>query len=133
MSALEYTKSARYTQPAWTPSSEFIDGIYVNGLFFEENIPILGARLGISVKPSKHLRQRTITFSVPTFQAGKVLPVMRLETWWWNADDERSIDIDFANSFYGMGLNTIFIITTVDLFTDDPVVYNVNYALEVYY
>lgn len=133
MGFIVYSKQATYTQPAWTQTSEFIDGIYVDGPFFNHNVPIIRGVLGITIQPSKHFRQRNLTIATLKFQNGKVVPEIRVESWWLNEYDEHYIYIDYGGAFYGMGLNVIYLVSGVDLMTSAPVIYEVEYNLGVYY
>jgi hypothetical protein len=128
-----FTKTTQLVQPAWSPQVIIPDGIYVNGRFFEENIPILGAVLTIGIKPTRHLRERSAWLSIPTFQNGKVGLEQRVFKWYPLQDQEQKQTIDFGDAFYGMGLNILNWSLIVDLVTSAAVIYTANYELEVRY
>lgn len=128
-----FTKTAKLVQPAWSPGYEFIDGIYVDGRFFEENIPIFGATLTLRVKPTKHFRGRTLAFVARTFENNQIGDVNRHYYWHPLQDQEWLEVINFDSAFYGLGINPYYWLSSIDIPTDTEVIYNVNYALEVRY
>ncbi len=128
-----FTKTTELVQPAWTSAWQLVDGIYVDGRFFEENIPILGVTLLLRVKPTKHFRQRNITFGARTFLNGIVDAVMYSNMWSWLEDQEWIKEIDFGSAFYGPGLNPFSWVCNVDLPTNAEVIYAIDYELEVRY
>jgi hypothetical protein len=126
-----YEKTTAYVQPAWTEAYDFIDGIYVDDMFFKNNIPTGAAYLGIFARPSSHLVPRNIMFSGLTFRDG-VVGYWQLG-WSWLIGETNQIYLyqDFPDNFYGMGLNTIHIVASG--LGSGAVTYNVTYVLEVHY
>ena len=133
MASKLFTKTIKLVQPAWVLGHEFIDGIYVDGRFFKENIPIIGATLTLRVKPTKHLRWRTLAFVARTFQNNQIGDANRHHDWLPLQDDEWVEAINFGSAFYGMGINPYYWLSSIDIPTDTEVIYNVDYALEVRY
>lgn len=133
MASKVFTQTTELVQPAWASAWQLVDGIYVDGRFFEENIPILDATLLLRVKPTKHLRVRTITFGARTFLNGIVDAIMCSNMWLWLEDQEWVKEIDFGSAFYGSGLNPFSWVCAVDLPTDAEVIYTIDYELEVSY
>jgi len=133
MASKLFTKTIKLVYPAWVLGYEFIDGIYVDGRFFEENIPIFGATLTFKVKPTKHFRARTLAFDAYTFQNGQIGGVHRHHYWHPLQDHEWVEVINFGSAFYGMGINPYLWLASIDIPTDAEVIYDVDYALEVKY
>lgn len=133
MASKIYKKTSELVQPAWKSSWQLVDGIYVDSRFFEENIPILGAVLTIGIKPTRHLRERHASLSIPTFENGKVGLEQCGFGWLPLQDHEQEGVIDFGDAFYGMGLNILSWELRVDLLTSAEVVYTVEYELVVRY
>lgn len=128
-----FTKTTELIIPAGLRGWGFIDGIYVDGRFFEENIPILGATLLLKVKPTKDITVRGADCSMKTFQNGKVETVKYGALWQPLEDNEWTKEIDFGSAFYGVGLNPFYwVCTTFDL-TQIQQIFTVNYELEVTY
>ena len=128
-----FTKTIELVQPAWSLGHELIDGIYVDGRFFEENIPIIGATLTLRVKPNRMFRWRTLAFVARTFENGQIGDVNRHHDWLPSQDDEWVEAINFGSAFYGMGINPYYWLSSIDLPTNIEVIYSVDYALEVEY
>lgn len=133
MASKIFTKTVKLVQPAWSLGHEFIDGIYIDGRFFEENIPIFGATLTFRVKPTKHFRARTLVFHGLTFQNNQLGGEERHEYWHPLQDHEWVEIINFGSAFYGIGLNPYYWLASIDIPTDAEVIFDVNYALEVRY
>ena len=133
MASKLFTKTTELVQPAWVLGHEFIDGIYVDGRFFKENIPIIGATLTFKVKPTKHFRARTLAFDAITFENGQIRSVHRHYYWHPLQDQEWVEEIDFGSAFYGMGLNPYYWLASIDIYTDAEVIYTIDYELEVRY
>lgn len=133
MATKVFTKSAQFVQSAWTKGWEFIDGIYVDESFFTKNIPILSASLALSVKPTRHFRQRSIFFTARTFEHGVTGSIMRFHLWLPLEDHEWEELVNFGSAFYGAGLNPLYWVCEVDMPTDAEVIYTVEYELEVKY
>ena len=129
-----FTRSARYVQPAWTLGEEFVDGLYINGRFFNEAIPILGAVITVRVKPSKHLRMRTLLITTPNFSNGQTgLTGLFSYSWMPLQDNEIVREHILTANFYGIGVNLFSLAASIDIPSDAPVVYDVHYDLSVIY
>jgi len=133
MASKLFTKTIKLVQPAWVLGHEFIDGIYVDGRFFEENIPIIDATLTFKVKPTKMFRARTLAVHILTFQNGQLGSVQRHEYWHPVQDHEWVETINFGSAFFGIGINPYYWLASIDIPTNIEVIYNVEYALEVKY
>lgn len=133
MATKVFTKTIKLVYPAWVLGHEFIDGIYVDGRFFEDNIPIFGATLTFRVKPTKHFRARTLAFRAITFQNGQIGSYGVHEYWHPLQDQEWVEVINFGSAFYGIGINPYYWLASIDIPTDTEVIYDVDYALEVEY
>lgn len=133
MAIKTFTKSAEYTQPPWTMGKEFVDGLYVDDFFFKNRIPIFGAYLTIRAKPTKHLRTRSLVITTPTYQAGAVgMRYLLIQDWLPLFDEEVTREINLVD-FYGIGLNIFHIVAAMDVPTDVPVIYTIDYDLRVGY
>lgn len=129
-----FTKEARYTQPAWTEGYALVDGIYIDESFFTKNIPILGAVLTVGANPTSHARTRWLGIKTNVYRNGQVeLQEVFAKRWYPFTDDRLHQQINLGSSFYGIGLNMLYIYMLVDVPTDAEVIYNVSYDLEVVY
>jgi hypothetical protein len=133
MASKIYKKTTKLIIPNGLKFWDFIDGIYVDGRFFEENIPILGATLLLKVKPTRDWPLQTADCSLRTFQNGiletKKYPVM----WVGLNDNELREEINFGSAFFGPGLNLFYwLCTRLDITATLPI-FTVNYELEVKY
>jgi hypothetical protein len=134
MATKAFTKTSKYTLPAWQTVLLHVDGIYVDGKFFDENIPILGASINITAQPTSHARTRSLGISIATYRAGVVSQELLLYNQWWpfTAGVAEAVE-DLMGIFYGVGLNMLSIVTQVDIPTNVPVIFTVNYELRVSY
>jgi hypothetical protein len=133
MADIEYTKKSSYTLPAWSWVMRFIDGIYIDGLLFESNIPVANTLLHVSVKPRDwHMVHHEINFTVNPVIGGAVSYITRSNSWAPFTSGEWNFAIDYAGNPYGMGLNLIFVGAFVAVPISAPVVYDVEYLMEVY-
>lgn len=133
MASKVLTKTSELIIPAGLKGWDFIDGIYVDGRFFEENIPILGATLLLRVKPTKDVTVRGADFSTKTFQNAKVETVKYGCLWQPLQDNEWTKEIDFGSAFYGVGLNLFYWVCATFELTQIQQIFTVNYELEVKY
>jgi len=133
MAAIAYTKTSRYTLPAWEWVMRFIDGIYIDGVLFDENIPVTNTLLHVSVKPQNwHMVHHEVNFTVNPLINGAVSYITRSNTWAPFTSGEWKFTMDYAGNPYGMGLNLIFVGAFVALPISAAVVYDVEYVMEVY-
>jgi hypothetical protein len=128
-----YKKKSELTIPGGLKFWDFIDGIYVDGRFFEENIPILDATLLLRVKPTKDWPLQTADCSLRTFQNGILATEKYGAVWPSLDDDEWRKEINFGSAFFGAGLNIFYWrCTRLDITATLPI-FTVNYELEVKY
>ena len=108
MDTITYSKTARYRLLAWDWSATYMDGIYINGALFENNIPVHDGVIRIGVWPQEaHWVDHWADFGFPTYENGKVIR-MGHKFWWPPGSKEgKSYDLYYNGNPYGMGLNTI--------------------------
>ncbi len=133
MASKTFKKTTELIIPGGFLFKDFIDGIYIDGRFFEENIPILGATLFLKVKPIKDITTQLASCYLRTFQNG-ILETHKYDFYWGPFQDgvwERVID--FGSAFFGAGLNLFYwLCTRLDLTAKTPI-FTVNYELRVKY
>ncbi len=134
MATKTFTKTSKYVLPPWLDTLGLIDGIYVDGKFFGENVPILGASLKITAQPTVHLRTRTLAMSIAGYSLGEVSqkPLL-INTWWPGTSGIAEETYDLSDVFYGVGLNILSVMLLVDLVTNVDVIFTVDYELKVSY
>lgn len=134
MATKTFTKLSTYTLPAWQTALLYVDGIYVDEKFFDENIPILGASINITAQPTSHARTRSLGISIRTYHSGVVSQELLLYNQWWPfTSGVAEAEKDLTGIFYGVGLNMLSIVTQVDIPTNADVIFTVNYELRVSY
>lgn len=127
-----YTKSENYTLPMGSSHIEFIDGLYVDSVFFDNNIPIAGAILDVSITRSGNLLPGLLSLFIVTFSSGAVGQDI-IGGGMWNTGDTGPFifNNNLFGKFYGMGLNSL----DIRMGTQYPVsamTFNVKYVLEVH-
>jgi hypothetical protein len=133
MASKVITKTTELIIPGGFTFWDFIDGIYVDGRFFEENIPIIGATLILKVKPIKDVTTQCADCSLRTFQNGILETTKYGAVWWPLQDNEWRKEINFGSAFFGAGLNLYYWrCTRFDITAKTPI-FTVNYELEVKY
>ena len=127
-----YEKTAQYRLPAWKMFAFHIDGMYLDGYLFEQNIPVLDNTVSISVTPQNwHTFFHEILFSVPTYQGG-VVDFLHGHFWWWPGQQHAQTNKVFCNGHpYGMGVNTIGVSCYIGGVISRDIVYDVSYIMEV--
>jgi len=104
----QYSLKAQYLLPAGHMATTYMDGIYINGALFENNIPVRDGVIRIGVWPKEaHMVDHWANFGFPTFQNGKVVRLGH--KFWWAPGESgaKNYDLRYNGSPYGMGLNTI--------------------------
>jgi hypothetical protein len=129
MAVLQYPKKAQYITPAWSFGVVYLDGIYLDGNLFKNNMPILNGVIHISVTPTAaQAAPHSIGISFQTYQNGQVIPIAHVFSWLPLQGGSQLYDFN-DNYPYGMGLNFIYIMTQVDLILlPNNIVYNVIFA-----
>lgn len=133
MSKLWYTEDAVYLLPARKTYAIAMDGIYLDGNLFDNNIPVLDCIAWISVAPRySHMIGHWITFGFPSYKYGSVERLGIRFNWLPFQTHTQSDKLLYNGHPYGMGLNTIAVEMYLDIFplTRD-VVYDVSYIMEV--
>lgn len=108
MDTLHYSKTARYRIPAWNMGATYMDGIYIDGALFDNNIPVRDGVIRMSVTPQYgHWVDHWADFGFPTYQNGQVIRLGH--KFWWPPGSSHAQNYDFYYNGhpYGMGLNTI--------------------------
>lgn len=108
MDKVHYSKKAQYRIPAWDWGATYMDGIYINGTLFENNIPVHDGMVRMSVTPQyAHWVEHWANFGFPTYQNGQV--IRSGHKFWWGpgASHAQTYDLRYNGHPYGMGLNTI--------------------------
>jgi len=108
MATKQYSLKAQYTLPAGSFSITYMDGIYIDGDLFENNIPVRDGVIRMAVIPqAAHAVDHWANFGFPTFQNGKVVRLGH--KFWWAPGESgaKNYDLRYNGYPYGMGLNTI--------------------------
>ena len=103
-----YSLKAQYRLPAGSFGATYMDGIYIDGTLFENNIKVLDGIVRVGVWPqNSHVVDHWANFGFPTFQNGKVVRIGH--KFWWppGSKEGKSYDLRYNGYPYGMGLNTI--------------------------
>lgn len=133
MSKLWYTHNATYRMPAGKILALYMDGIYIDGSLFENNIPLLDCVAHIQVKPRDyHLVEHGVEFGFPSFQNGQVKRIALEFDWLPFQEHKQSKILDYYGNPYGMGLNTIAVQPYIVIFPIPfDIIYDVSYTMEV--
>lgn len=127
-----YTKEATYILPAWRPLAVHIDGLYIDGYLFDQNIPVLDNTVWISVKPrTSPAFIHSINFSVPQYINGKVNFLYKEFTWWLGQSHAQSDKIFCNGHPYGMGINLFGVACYIAGIIASDIVYDVSFIMEV--
>lgn len=129
-----YTKDAQYVLPRLNPSWFEIDGIYIDGYLFENDVRVLNNILWVSVQPEHwSYTNHQITFAIPTYSGGHVTIVNRMFTWLPGQNHTQSAKIYTNGNPYGMGLNIISVLCSIILGGVDvtDLIYNASFIMEV--
>jgi hypothetical protein len=108
MAAKTYSLKAQYVLPAGSMATTYMDGVYIDGGLFENNIKVLDGVIRIGCWPDKsHTVDHWANFGFPSFQNGRVERIGH--KFWWAPGEEggKSYDIRYNGHPYGIGLNTI--------------------------
>ena len=127
-----YTKTAQYILPAWKMFAFHIDGIYVDGYLFDQNIPLLDAKMSITVTPQNwHTFFHEILLRMPKFQGG-VVDFLQAHLWWWPGQQHIQNHTMYSSGYpYGMGINGIGVACYLGGIITRDIVYDVSYVMEV--
>lgn len=127
-----YEKTAQYKLPAWKTLIFHVDGMYLDGYLFDQNIPILDNTVHITVTPQNwHSFFHEIVFSVPTYQNGVVGFLGARFGWWPTQQHTQSDKIFCSGQPYGMGVNVIGVGCLLIGVISRDIVYDVSYIMEV--
>lgn len=110
MATKYYAIKAEYRLPAWSMGATYMDGIYIDGTLFENNIPVRDGVIRIDIVPQNaHWVDHWANFGFPTYQNGQVIRIGK--KFWWppGTNHAQYYDLDYNGYPYGMGLNTIAI------------------------
>lgn len=128
-----YTKTAQYWTPAGHTDAMYMDGIYIDGGLFKENVPLIDCVVWIQVTPqNSHWVEHGIVFGFPSYQNGVVKRIAVDFDWLPWQMDEKTKGLPYNGHPYGIGLNTIAaqLYTVIFPITRD-IVYDVIYTMEV--
>lgn len=129
-----YTKTAQYTLPAWNLLYFAIDGMYIDGYLFENNVTVLDNILWLSIKPTaSHIVGHGINFSLPSFNGTTVKFLYKAFTWLPFQDHAQSDKIFCNGQPYGMGVNTLGVSMAIIVggIIANPIIYDVSFIMEV--
>jgi hypothetical protein len=130
MTTKQYSLKAQYRLPAGHQSSEYMDGIYIDGGLFENNIRVLDGVIRMAVTPdAAHGTEHWAAFGFPTYQNGKVVRLGHEFHWRIMDGSAQTYDLRYNGSPYGIGLNTIaaqLYLTPLPILHD--IVYDVIYV-----
>jgi len=104
----QYSLKAQYRIEAGHFAASYLDGIYINGALFENNLPVRDGVIRIACIPKDtHAVDHWANFGFPSFQNGKVERIGH--KFWWAPFEGggKTYDIRYNGFPYGMGLNTI--------------------------
>jgi hypothetical protein len=128
--AITYSKTAQYTLPKGNWAATYMDGIYINGNLFDNNIPVIDGVIRIGVWPQNpDAVDRWANFGFPTYQNGQVIRIGHQFRWYPGSGEGQSHDLRYNGYPYGMGLNTIAVqldVSPVPITRD--IVYKVVYV-----
>jgi hypothetical protein len=129
-----YTKGNSYILPAGDLLAWSVDGIYVNGDLFHNNIRLVDATLHVRVTPdARHDGVPTIELRIPVFQNGIVEYWGDYAAWAPHESGEKSFDIATNGNPYGVGLYLIGVTMSLSLLHPliNDVIFYVAYDMEV--
>jgi len=127
-----FSKTSQYSLLPAQSFAEHIDALYVDGLFFEKNLPIIGAELDMSMSRSGDLGPFWLTLFMPTYSAGMVENTTIGGGLWNFGVMELNQTFVFPNTFYGMGVNTIDVrMSPVTGYVIEPLIVTINWTLKV--
>jgi hypothetical protein len=125
-----YKKDSQYTVYPAVSFREFIDFLYVDSVFFENNIPITGATLDTIVTRSGDMGIAWLSIYIVTYYSGLVGQELIAGGMWNIGDTTFSFHHDLSTIFYGMGLNALDIRISPQIFYS-PMIWDVHYTLGV--
>lgn len=133
MSKLYYTHNATYRMPRGHTSALYMDGIYIDGPLFENNIPVRDCVAHVQVTPrDDHWVEHGVQLGFPSFQNGDVKRIGLKFDWLPFQRHVQSKILDYHGSPYGMGLNTIAVQPYTVIFPIAvDIIYDVIYTMEV--
>lgn len=124
-----YAKRAVYILPAGDRGITYMDGIYIDGQLFENNIPVRDGVIRIDLQPqNEHSVHHWANFGFPSYQNGQVIRIGHNFGWSPGEDYAQYHDLEYGGHPYGMGLNTIAIQLTAALPITRDIVYDVLMA-----
>ena len=103
----------QYKIPAGQFYASYMDGVYIDGDLFKQNMPVRDGTIHIVVSPqAADGYDKYIDFGFPTYQNGQVLRIHHKFNWTkYQGVVTQSYDLLYNGYPYGMGLNTIAIET----------------------
>jgi hypothetical protein len=125
-----YNKQSSYTIYPGMSVYEFIDFLYVDGTFFQNNLPITTAVLDVSVTRSGDMGMAGLAIYIVTYSGGVVGQRLVAGGTWNIGDKTFTFHQNLSSVFYGMGLNPLDIRITPQMMYS-PMVWTVNYSLGV--
>jgi hypothetical protein len=130
MATKEYQFWGQYPVPAGDIYAAHMDGVYIDGVLFENNVQVTDGTVHIVVAPqSADFIDKYLRVGLPTYENGEVIRVGHKFSWSPNSLATQSYDIDYAGHPYGIGLNTIAV--EIELFPlplDHNIWFNVLWA-----
>jgi len=110
----EYQFWGQYKVPALTAYWVYMDGVYIDGDLFENNVPVRDGTIHLSASPqSADLAIKSLEVHAPTYQNGQVDSIGHIFSWPLNAVATLSADLDYNGHPYGMGLNVLYVYLAV--------------------
>ena len=106
----EYQFWGQYKIPAGASIYNTVDGLYIDGDLFSNNMPVRDGIIHLVVTPqSANLIDKRINISIPIYKDGKVSTIGHEFHWYPGTISTLTYDIDYEGYPYGMGLNLIAI------------------------
>lgn len=130
MATKQYSLKGQYRILAGNMGATYMDGIYLDGELFDNNIPVRDGVIRIGVWPQDaHAVGHWANFGFPTFQNGQVIRMGHKLLWPPGSKEGKSYDLPYNGYPYGMGLNTIAVeLSLYPLPITRDIVYDVVYV-----
>lgn len=110
MATKYYAVQRQYKLPAGSFGTTYMDGVYIDGGLFENNVPVRDGVIRIDIKPREtHWVDHWANFGFPTYRNGQVIRIGHKFTWAAFTGQAQAYDLDYNGYPYGIGLNTIAI------------------------
>jgi hypothetical protein len=135
MTTKYYALHRQYILPQGSFSAIYMDGIYIDGTLFSNNIPVIDGTIRIDIMPQNpDAVDRWADLGFPTFNNGQVVRVGHKFYWGPANGVAQYYDIPYNGHPYGMGLNTIAVqlsLSPLPIFRDIIFKIDFTFVIEV--